>query len=149
MNNIKKIIVFLSTIVLSVNCFAQTDTTNKREESGDSIYTVVQIAAYFPGGIEGWREYLTKNLNGKLGRKIPIDKGQLSAKQTVILSFIVDKEGNVSNIKCDNSDEVLPQLVQEAIRIMKKGPKWVPAVQNGIRVINRMRQGITWQVSKE
>jgi protein TonB len=140
----KKIIVLILAIVLSTNCFAQTDTTSKKDISEDVVFTVVQVPAHFPGGIEGWKEYLEQNLNGNLSKKIPLENGQSSSKQKVILSFIVNREGNVSDIKCENPNEVLPKLVEEAIRVMKKSPKWVPAVQNGMKVIYRHRQAITW-----
>ncbi|MEY3507070.1 MAG: hypothetical protein RIR44_302, partial [Bacteroidota bacterium] len=38
---------------------------------------------------------------------------------------------------------------EEAVRVIKKGPSWKPAVQNGRNVIYRHRQSITFMVSEE
>jgi protein TonB len=37
----------------------------------------------------------------------------------------------------------------EAIRVIKRGPNWKPAVQNGRNVIYRHKQGITFVVQDE
>ena len=150
MNNIKKIIVFLSTIVLSVNCFAQTDTTNKKEEADDSIYTVAQKPAEFSGGINGWNRYIEQNLNFNLGNMyIVISEGEREAKATVVLSFVVNKKGKVLDVTATSTipENVHPELIKDAIRLLKNSPKWIPAKHNGILVNYRHKQSITWQVN--
>jgi len=37
----------------------------------------------------------------------------------------------------------------EAVRVIKKGPKWQPAIQNGRNVIYRQKQNITFEVTEQ
>lgn len=115
----------------------------KEEEDYNKVFTVVQIPAEYPGGIEAWNKYLTRNLNSS----VPVDNGAPSGKYTVILSFIVDKNGNISDINAENDPGYGTK--EEATRVLKKGGGWKPAVQNGRNVIYRHRQSISFQVSDE
>ena len=47
----------------------------------------------------------------------------------VTVSFIVEKDGRVSNVRLLRS--VQPSLDKEAIRVVKSMPKWTPGKQNG------------------
>jgi protein TonB len=119
------------------------------QELPDSLYvmefTSVQVEAKFPGGLSGWRKYLEENLNVDLADScLKIPKGKKSIKQTVVVSFRVDKTGKISEVKAENFKEVHPRLAAEAVRVIKNGPDWIPAEQNGRKVIYRTRQSITW-----
>jgi len=108
----------------------------------DKIITTVQIPAEFPGGKAAWQKYLERNLN----RNIVVDKGGPPGKYTVVVSFIVDKSGNVSDVKAENDPGFGTK--DEAVRIIVKGPKWKPAIQNGKNVIYRNKQSITFTVTE-
>jgi hypothetical protein len=101
----------------------------------------VQFPAEFPGGQKGWINYLERSMNTDL----PINKGAPAGKYTVVVNFIVDKEGNLSDIKAENNPGY--GTAEEAVRVIKNGPKWVPASQNGVNVIYRHRQAIVFLVS--
>ena len=109
----------------------------------DKIFTVVQIPAEFPGGLPAWSKYLERNLN----RDLPVNNGAPAGKYTVVVSFIVDKNGAISEVHAE-SDPGYGTSV-EAVRVIQKGPSWKPAVQNGRNVIYRHKQSITFQVSEE
>ncbi len=115
----------------------------KEEEDYNKVFTVVQIPAEYPGGLAAWNKYLERNLNSN----VPVDNGAPAARYTVVLSFIVDKNGNISDINAENDPGYGTK--EEAIRVLKKGGGWKPAVQNGRNVIYRHRQSITFQVSDE
>lgn len=115
----------------------------KVEEDYDKVFTVVQIAAEFPGGLPAWTKYLERNLN----RDLPVENGAPPGKYTVVVSFIVSKTGDISDVVAENDPGYGTKA--EAIRVITKGPKWKPAVQNGRNVIYRHRQSITFQVSEE
>jgi len=115
----------------------------KAEEDYDKVFTVVQIAAEFPGGLPAWTKYLERNLN----RDLPVENGAPPGKYTVTVSFIVSKTGDISDVVAENDPGYGTKA--EAIRVITKGPKWKPAVQNGRNVIYRHRQSITFQVSEE
>lgn len=113
------------------------------EEDYNKVFTVVQIPAEFPGGLSAWTKYLERNLNNNT----PSDNGAPAGKYTVVVSFIVDKEGNISDVQAENDPGFGTK--EEAIRVIKKGPKWKPAVQNGRNVIYRHRQSITFLVTED
>jgi len=113
------------------------------DEDYNKVFTVVQIPAEYPGGIAAWNRYLERNLNSS----VPVDNGAPPGQYKVVLSFIVDKNGNISDINAENDPGYGTK--EEAIRVLKKGGGWKPAVQNGRNVIYRHRQAITFQVAEE
>ena len=115
----------------------------KQEEDYDKVFTVVQIPAEFPGGISAWSKYLERNLN----RDLPVENGAPPGKYTVVVSFIVSKDGSISDVVAENDPGYGTK--SEAVRVITKGPKWKPAVQNGRNVIYRHKQSITFMVSEE
>ncbi len=115
----------------------------KVEEDYDKVFTVVQIAAEFPGGLPAWTKYLERNLN----RDLPVENGAPPGKYTVTVSFIVSKTGDISDVSAENDPGYGTKA--EAVRVITKGPKWKPAVQNGRNVIYRHKQSITFVVSEE
>ena len=152
MNKMKAFVLAVFVIVYSTSCFAQEDSSNHKSTDDVVIFEKVQQPAEFPGGIEGWSKYLQSKLNARLGTKyIPLVKGQKTAKATVVVDFIIDKDGNVSDVHAEKTipSDVHPALINEAIRVIEKGPKWIPAKQNGKLVKYRHRQNITWQVMEE
>ncbi|MEP6513847.1 MAG: energy transducer TonB [Parafilimonas sp.] len=112
----------------------------KVEEDYDKEFKTVQIEAKFPGD---WNKYLERNLNSQ----VPTDNGAPPGKYTVTVSFLVDKDGNISEVQ-SLSDPGYGTST-EAVRAIKKGPKWIPAVQNGRNVIYRQKQNITFIVNEE
>lgn len=146
----KKLIALLALALSFNNLLAQEPPPPPppNKETDTTVFSTVQVPAEFPGGLAGWTKYLEQNLNAELGVKyVKIKKGQSVGKATVIVTFIVDKEGNISDVRAENKQH--PKLVAEAIRVIKEGPKWIPATQNGRKVKYRHRQAITWQVSEE
>lgn len=115
----------------------------KKEEDYDKIFTVVQIPAEFPGGFPAWTKYLERNLN----RDLPVENGAPPGKYTVVVSFIVAKDGAISDVVAENDPGYGTKA--EAVRVITRGPKWKPAVQNGRNVIYRHKQSITFMVSEE
>jgi protein TonB len=107
----------------------------------DEIVVNVQIQAQFPGGLEGWKRYLERNLN----KDLPSENGAPPADYTVIVSFIVDRSGNISDVKAENDPGYGTK--QEAIKVILKSPKWTPAIQNGREVVYRQKQNITFRVT--
>jgi len=113
------------------------------EDDENKIFTVVQIPAEFPGGQQGWIRYLERTLN----RDLPVENGAPTGKYSVVVSFIVSKDGTISEVKAENDPGYGTK--DEAVRVIQKGPKWKPAVQNGRNVIYRHRQAIVFMVSED
>ncbi|MEY4098243.1 MAG: hypothetical protein RL170_1087, partial [Bacteroidota bacterium] len=113
------------------------------EEETDKIFTVVQIPAEFPGGQQGWVRYLERTLN----RDLPVENGAPAGKYSVVVSFVVARDGSISDVKSENDPGYGTK--DEAVRVITRGPKWKPAVQNGRNVIYRHRQAIVFVVSED
>jgi hypothetical protein len=117
--------------------------TSVPEEETNKIFTSVQIQSTFPGGAYEWTKFLTRNLN----RDLPIENGAPAGIYKVIVSFIVDRDGSIADVRAENNPGY--GTAEEAVRVIKKGPKWTPAEQNGRKVIYRHRQVIGFQVSDD
>lgn len=115
----------------------------KKVEDENKIFDKVEIEASFPGGDGKWRRYLEQNCNGQ----VATDGGAPEGTYTTIVQFIVDKEGNISDVKALTNHGY--GMEGEAMRVIKKGPKWTPAVQNGNKVKAYRKQPITFQVLSE
>jgi TonB-dependent SusC/RagA subfamily outer membrane receptor len=111
-----------------------------REDDEDKIFEKSEVEASFPGGNMGWKSFLIKNLNGAVGT----EHGAPAGTYTVWLQFIVDKEGNISNIKTLTHQGY--GMEEECLRLMKLSPKWTPAMQNGHVVKAYKRQPITFVI---
>lgn len=112
-------------------------------EDYDKEFTSVQIEASFPGGMPAWRRFLERNLNDRVVE----ENGGPPGKYTVIVSFRVDKDGSITEVKAENNPGY--GTADEAVRVIKKGPKWTPAQQNGRSVIYRQRQSVTFVYTEE
>ena len=115
----------------------------KKEDDENKVFEKVEIEAAFPGGESAWRKYLERNLNANT----PVDNGAPEGSYTVWVQFIVDKEGNISDVKPLTSHGF--GMEDEAVKIIKKGPKWTPAQQNGRQVKAYRKQPITFVVQAE
>ncbi|MEO6233409.1 MAG: energy transducer TonB [Ferruginibacter sp.] len=109
----------------------------------DKIFTKVENEAQFPGGQAAWVRYLQKNLNPNA----PIDNGAPGGTYQVIVKFIVSKDGTISDVQAETKYGY--GMEAEAIKIIKKGPKWTPALQNGRNVNAYRRQPITFVVEEQ
>ena len=111
------------------------------KKNNDPIFYTVEKPAEFPGGSHGWRKYLIKNLNVDL----PVKNGAPAGIYTVVLNFVVQSNGEVTNVETINNPGYGTE--SEAIRVIEKGPKWIPAEQNGKKVNYLVKQTIVFNVS--
>jgi len=91
--------------------------------------------AQFPGGIESFKKFLTRNL-------ITPDDLQVGEKKTVVVRFKVDLDGSISSaqILASGGDK----YDREVLRVLNKMPKWVPATQNGVKVATWFTQPVSF-----
>jgi len=90
------------------------------------IYTVVNQQPDFPGGEKALIAYIKNNL------KYPASASENGIQGRVTLSFVVEKDGSISNIEILRSPA--EELTQEAIRLVKSMPKWKPGKLKGEKV---------------
>ena len=107
----------------------------KEEEDWNKTFTKVEIPSEYPGGGAAWQRFLNRNLR-------PSDEAQ----GTVVVEFIVDKEGNVSDVQAVSGPE---ELRAESVRVIKKSGKWTPAIQNGHQVKSVKRQPIIYRLESQ
>ena len=115
----------------------------QKEDDEGKIFTKVEVEAGFPGGDAAWRNYLQKNLN----TEVPSDNGAGEGTYTVIVKFVVSKDGSLSQIECETDPGF--GVCQEAIRVIKRTKNWTPAIQNGRNVNAYRRQPITFLVQEQ
>ncbi len=89
----------------------------------EEIFEIVQQKAQFPGGLQAMYDYLGKNLHYPQNL---VDNG---IKGTVTVKFAVMSDGTISNISAVSSPD--PLLTDEALKVIRSMPKWLPGMQNG------------------
>ncbi len=113
-----------------------------KEDDENKVFNKVEVEASFPGGDAAWARYLHNNLDSNT----PIDNGAPEGTYTVIVRFIVSKDGSISDVVAET--KMGYGMEAEAVKIIKKGPSWKPALQNGRNVNAYRRQPITFVVSE-
>lgn len=111
----------------------------KPVEKEPEIFTKVEQEARYNGD---WSRFLSTNLRGD----VPVENGASAGSYQVIVQFVVDVQGNVSDVKVIKDPGF--GMGEEAMRAIKKSGKWVPAVQNGRQVKAYRKQPITFQVQE-
>lgn len=145
-----KPILLLAFCCATTALFAQSDTSNKLtvvNTTGDSAtFEKVEVEAEFPGGFEGWKNYLMANVNtDKITASVP--KSIKHWQQQAIVQFIVCTDGSICDIRVVN--KVSPEVEKEAKRLIATSPNWAPAVQNGRKVKAYRKQPITFAVDAQ
>src|SRR6476620_3769296 len=108
--------------------------TDTSRLTDDRIFAKVEIESEFPGGDNGWLKYLTENF------KYPKAAIRKRIQGTVIVQFIVDKQGKVTDAQVIQSVHSL--LDKEALRLIKESPNWKPAIQDGRPVRSYKKQPV-------
>lgn len=87
------------------------------------VFDVVEEMPQYPGGAQALLEFLNNNV------QYPEEAEKAGIQGRVIATFVVEKDGSVSNAKVVKS--VDPLLDAEALRVISAMPKWKPGKQNG------------------
>ena len=97
-----------------------------KPEVATKVFDVVEEMPSFPGGQGALMQYLASNI------KYPVVAQENVVQGRVIVSFVVERDGSISDVKVARS--VDPSLDREAQRVVKSMPKWKPGKQNGSAV---------------
>jgi protein TonB len=65
------------------------------QDDDNKVFVKVEVEPSFPGGEREWRRYLERNLDAGL----PLKNGCKSGSYTVMIRFIVDRAGNISDVR--------------------------------------------------
>ena len=124
--DVKKILFLMLCLSIQLVAFGQNSTNStsirNKVNSEEEICNDPDELPDFPGGDYALIKYLKKNIYFPLD--VPDDvEGQ------VYVTFVVEKNGSVTNIKIAKSPH--PSFSVEAIRVIKRMPKWIPGKKDG------------------
>ena len=94
-----------------------------KQTEEEVIFQVVEQMPEFPGGMGEAMKFLAKNI------KYPVTAQQAKIEGRVIVQFVVERDGSVSDVKVMRG--VSQELDAEAIRVVSMMPKWIPGKQRG------------------
>ena len=133
-----KKLLFLSAFLctLSFGAFAQEEVKVEEE-----VFVVVEEQAEFPGGLDSMYAFIHKNL------KYPELAKEKGIEGRVFVSFIIEKDGSISNVKilrgigggCDEA----------TVEMIKNMPKWKPGKQRGKPVRFQFTLPIKFELPKD
>lgn len=95
------------------------------QNAEDLIHNVagLEVSPEYPGGIEKFYSFISKNL--VISDEVKANK----VKGRVFATFVIERDGKLSNIK------ILRDLkfgtAQEVLKVLNKSPKWLPGQRNG------------------
>lgn len=126
----------------TVNKAVKTQSQQKKDKpvkGKNGVYTVVEQMPQFPGGDEARTQYMINSI------KYPDEARKKNIQGTVYITFIVEENGAVSNVKilrgigggCD----------EEAFRVIREMPAWVPGKQKGKTVRVQYNMPIKFKLS--
>ena len=130
---------------ISSNAYSQdadTSTTKIRQipdqkEIDFPFYCDNEIEARFPGGMSVWAKFVQRNYN----INIPINNKAPGGKYMIRVTFMINKNGAILNIKTDTNFGY--GIEAEMIKAIKKCPKWIPATNCGKKINSFRQQPIT------
>jgi len=101
----------------------EVDAVRQKELGSDVVFTAVEIEPTPAGGMAAFYKFLGSTI------RYPAEDRKNSTQGRVIVQFIVEKDGSLSNMKVMRAPSAT--LGEEAVRALKLAPNWIPGVQNG------------------
>src|SRR5258705_5440126 len=98
----------------------------------------------YPGSEKGWFKYLQSSNTISQVIDSAISKGIPKGKYTVWIWFIVDKKGNISELKSLTSNGY--GLEEGAMQIIRESGKWIPGTNGKRKIATYRRQPITFVI---
>ena len=91
-------------------------------QNSQKVYEQPEQMPEYPGGMSAMIDFLSTNI------KYPKDAAKQKVEGRVMVSFVVETDGSLTDVKV--ARKVFPSLDNEAVRVVKKMPKWIPGTQN-------------------
>jgi protein TonB len=107
-------------------------------EATETVYNWAEEMPKFPGGETELRKFFSQNLI------YPEIAKRAGVEGKVILSFIVDKNGNIVDVKVAKS--IGAGCDEEAMRVINIMPRWIPGKQNGNPVLTRINIPVVFKL---
>ena len=121
-------------------CFTALATAGAQqtEKPLGNVYDIVDVMPQFPGGQGELMKFLRNNV------KYPAEAQKKKIEGRVIVTFVVNKKGRIIDPTVERSAH--PLLDAEALRVIKRMPKWTPGRMNGESVNVKFRLPITFKL---
>lgn len=110
-----------------------------QDTPSDIPFQVVEQMPYFPGGTDEMMRFIRKNV------KYPQEAAENGVQGRVFLRFVVLPSGEIGDVQVIRSLD--PVCDQEAVRVIKAMPRWIPGKQNGKAVAVYFNLPITFKLS--
>ncbi|BAU54142.1 energy transducer TonB [Mucilaginibacter gotjawali] len=95
----------------------------------------------FPGGAGNFGLFLSRNI------RYPISARDGNSQGKVIVGFVIEVDGSLSDLRIIQGAGT--DLNEEALRVMKLSPKWLPGMQSGRPVRVAYSVPINFTLSRE
>ena len=89
----------------------------------DEIYTVIEVAPEFPGGVDSMYAFISRNI------KYPEEALKNNISGNVYVTFVVEKDGQITSTRLLR--DIGAGCGQEALRVVRSMPKWKPGTSQG------------------
>ena len=109
----------------------------------DPVFEVAEVMPEFPGGTPALFEFISRHL--QYPQEAIDNQTDNQTEGRVVLQFVVDKEGKVTDIQVVHSID--PTLDQAAIDVIRTLPDWKPGMQNGQPVNVRYTLPVVFKLS--
>lgn len=86
----------------------------------NDVFIAVENPAMFPGGDAALQEFLRANI------KYPQRCQDSSYTATIYMSFIVERDGRLTDIKTIKGFKLCPEFAEECVRVIQLMPRWIP-----------------------
>ena len=151
--NMKRLVFILAVSLFCGTLFAQSNTKSyaslredvavpteevTAENDDDKVYTAVEQPAEFPGGMRALMTWLSNNI------KYPVAAFQNGISGRVTVRFVINKNGEVEDatiLKGVNED-----LDNEALRVVRQLPRWIPGKNEGKNVNTYFSLPVTFRI---
>ena len=110
----------------------------KPKEEETKVFDVVEQMPEFPGGQAALLKWIGDNI------KYPTIAEENGIQGRVVCTFVVERDGSVTDVQVARSID--PSLDKEAIRVLKKMPRWNPGKQNGSAVRVKYTVPVTFKL---
>lgn len=103
-------------------------------------YTVLESPPRYKNDMKAFYAYVGRTV------RYPRDAVENKITGSVIVAFVVEKDGSITDVKVQRS--VYPSLDEEAVKVLKLSPKWVPGMQRGLPVKVKYNIPISFRMTR-
>jgi protein TonB len=104
-------------LMVNTNAMAQ-----NKKAANDKVLEKAEVMPEFPGGDQAMMKFVSENV------QYPEEAKEKEISGRVIVGFIVEKDGSISDVKVAKG--IGGGCDEEAVRVVKAMPKWIPGKQD-------------------